>query len=417
VHVVPLDDLDAVRVLSASEQGTWSHERPVWSPDGRTICFNDQNDLWLVDADGGPPRRLETGGDADVQAAWSPGGRFLYFSSIRDGIRAIWRQSLAGGPATRVTMGPEEKRPSLSRDGRRLAYATHSQQTRLVLVDTSSGRREEFLQTPFVGLPAVAPDGSEMVFVSDRDRGVDLWRLAFPGGEPAREPQRLTELPGSVSWPTFSRDGRWIAFHRVVDGQRDIWTIPATGGASRQVTRHVAVDVSPRWSPDDSRLAFVSDRSGTDQVWAVSLRRGRRVGEARPLTDGALPVDCFAWSPDGRGLACVSPVDGVNEIWLMTIGQRETARRLTEGAGVVDLRWPPGRGLIVALALWGGSVATLRTVDPATGETAPLSPGTAAEPSRVIPDFDVSPDGRWLALVEVERRGDVWLLEASDGSF
>ncbi len=417
VHVAPLDDLTAVRVLSTSEHGVWSHERPSWSPDGKTICFHDQNHLWLVDAEGGAPRRLPTGGEADIHPAWSPDGRFLYFSSIRAGIHAIWRRPVGGGAATRVTMGPEDESPSVARDGQRLAYARHSEQRILVVIDTTSGRRVRFEQAPFTGLPAVAPDGSAVVFVSDRDNAVDLWRLPLGNDGPPGEPQRLTDLPGRVSWPAFSRDGRWIAYHRVIDGQRDIWTMPAGGGASQQVTEHVAMDVSPRWSPDGSQVAFISDRGGIEQVWAVTVRDGKRVGVARPLTDGSAPVNGFDWSPDGSELAYTTPVEGVDEIWLTTINPNEEARRLTTAAGVIDLRWLADGDRLVALALWGGSVASLRTVDPATGEVAPLPHGEAAAPYVEIPGFDMSPDGRWLALVEVERRGDVWLLEASGGSF
>ena len=62
-------------------------------------------------------------------------------------------------------------------------------------------------------------------------------------------------------------------------------------------------------------------------------------------------------------------------------------------------------------------VPSLRTVDPATGQATPLALEVAEGPTSEIADFDVSPGGRWLAVVEVDRRGDVWLLEASKGSF
>ncbi|MCG6927266.1 MAG: serine/threonine-protein kinase [Acidobacteria bacterium] len=417
VLVAPLDDLQTARVLSAREHGLWDHERPVWSPDGRTICYHAQNHLWLVDANGGTPRRLATGGEADVQPAWSPDGHFLYFSSIRNGIRAIWRQPVRGGVAERLTMGPEEKWPSVAGDGRRLAYATLSERRSLAVIDTTTAHRVEFEQTPFIGLPAVAPDGSAVVFVSDRDNAVDLWRLPLGDGGPVGEPRRLTDQPGRVSWPNFSVDGRWIAYYRVVDGQRDIWTVPAAGGASRQFTDDQALDVSPVWSPDGSELAFLSDRGGSEQIWVAAVREGQRTGEARPLTDSATSVHGFTWSPDGTEVAYVAPVEGVNEVWLQALDGEREARPLTTGAGALDLRWPHDGGGLVVQGLWGRSVPSLRTVDPATGQATPLALEVAEGPTSEIADFDVSPGGRWLAVVEVDRRGDVWLLEASKGSF
>ena len=417
ILVAPVADPDAARVLSTGDHGLWDHARPAWSPDGKTICYNDQNHLWLVDAGGGVPRRLATGGEADVHPAWSPDGRFLYFSSIRAGIHAIWRRPVGGGPATRVTMGPEDKSPIVARDGQRLVYTMLSEQRSLVVIDTTSGRRVRFEQTPFTGLPAVAPDGSAVVFVSDRDNTVDLWRLPLGEEGLAGEPRRLTDQPGRVSWPTLSVDGRWIAYYRVIHGQRDIWTVPAGGGASRQFTDHSAMDVSPVWSPDGSELAFLSDRGGTEQVWVAAVREGQRVGEARPLTESATPVHGLTWSPDGSQVAYVAPVEGVNEVWLQALDGETQARRLTTGAGALDPRWPDDGGGLVVQGLWGRSRPSLRTVDPVTGQTAPLPLEVATGPTWEVADFDVSPDGRWLAVIEVEQRGDVWLLEASKGSF
>ena len=177
------------------------------------------------------------------------------------------------------------------------------------------------------------------------------------------------------------------------------------------------MDVSPVWSPDGSELAFLSDRGGTEQVWVAAVREGQRVGEARPLTESATPVHGLTWSPDGSQVAYVAPVEGVNEVWLQALDGETEARRLTTGAGALDPRWPHDGGGLVGQGLWGRSVPSLRTVDPATGQAAPLPREVATGPTSEVADFDVSPDGRWLAVIEVEHRGDVWLLEASEGSF
>jgi Tol biopolymer transport system component len=417
IAVASLSDPQTARFLTAREHGLWDHEAPSWSPDGRTICYHDQNDLWLVDVEGGPPRRLASEGEADVHPSWSPDGRFLYISSIREGIRAIWRQPVRGGPAERVTMGPEQKWPSVARDGTKMAYATVLEETLLAVTDTRTGRRAVFEQAAFIGTPAVAPDGGSVVFVSDREGSVDLWQLGLEGGEVVGPPRRVTEERGKSSWPAFSPDGLWIAYYRVIDGQRDVWTVPAAGGASVAFTRSPAVDVSPVWSPDGSRLAFISDRSGVDAVWVAPVRDGKAAGEPRPLSGALNPVRGFAWSPDGTTLACVSPADGVDEIWLVpTEGPREP-RRLTRGADVLDLRWPPKDGRLIALARWGGSVYGLRTVDPRSGEVGLLAPAPGDGSLPEVSDFDISPDGRWLAVVERRTHGDVWLLEATSGHF
>src|SRR2546423_9590827 len=82
--------------------------------------------------------------------------------------------------------------------------------------------------------------------------------------------------------------------------------IPVDGGAAWSLPAGSYVDHAPSWSPDGSRLAFLSDRSGTEQVWVSGLD-----GEARQVTQFPLGVSGQpAWSPDGRHLAAVAVVAG-----------------------------------------------------------------------------------------------------------
>lgn len=82
---------------------------PRWSPDGRRIAFDSRfssagnPDIYLIDADGGQPRRLTTDPAEDVAPSWSRDGQFIYFGSTRSGRMEIWRISVSGGPATQIT--------------------------------------------------------------------------------------------------------------------------------------------------------------------------------------------------------------------------------------------------------------------------------------------------------------------------
>jgi Tol biopolymer transport system component len=417
IAVAPLDDPNDVRVLTTSEHGNLDHERPTWSPDGRTVCYQDFNKVWIVAAAGGTPRRLSEDEPVDIQPAWSPNGRFLYLSSIRRGIRAIWRRPLGRGESTRVTMGSGEQWPSLALDGRRLAYATVTHREALLVIDRSTGRRSRFQEARRMDSPTVAPDGSAVVFVSDRDGHANLWRL--PLGEAAlqREPQRVTGHSGRCSNPRLSPDGRWIAYVRKVDGNSDVWVVPATGGASRRFTTDPAKDAVPVWAPDGSQLAFISARDGSAQVWVAPVGDGARTGPSRTITQSPAPIDSFAWSPDGRQLAYVSRVEGIEEIWITAADGKGETRRLTEGATIDDVRWDGQSGRLLALGLWGERTQSLRTVDPESKALAPVPHGTTSGPFSEIQAFDTSADGRWLVLLEDDPTGDVWMLEASRGSF
>ncbi len=116
-----------------------------------------------------------------------------------------------------------------------------------------------------------------------------------------------------VGDPQLSPDGRRVAFTQVefdteMNGYRSaVWVAEADGSACRRVTWGSkakgggARERRPRWSPDGSRLAFLSDRSGEPQIWVLDLAAG---GEARQvLTRSALS---FSWSPDGRSFVAVA---------------------------------------------------------------------------------------------------------------
>jgi TolB protein len=265
--------------------------------------------------------------------------------------------------------------------------------------------------------PTVAPDGSAVVFVSNRDGHANLWRL--PLGETALqgEPQRVTGHSGRCSNPRFSPDGRSIAYVRNVDGNSDVWIVPATGGVSRRFTTDPASDAVPVWTPDGSQLAFISARDGSTQVWVAPVRDETRAGTPRSVTRSPAPIDSFAWSPDGQQLAYVSRVEGVEEVWLTGADGRGQTRRLTEGATVDDVRWDGQSGRLLALGLWGRRGQSLRAVDPETYALASVPHAAASGPFSEIQVFDISADGRWLVLLEDDPTGDVWVLEASRGSF
>ncbi len=129
-------------------------------------------------------------------------------------------------------------------------------------------------------------------------------------GRPMSMDDLLTAV--RVGDPQLSPDGRQVAFVRTTTdltvGKRnaDIWMVPADGSApARPLTRSEKADTTPRFSPDGRRLAFLSTRGGSSQVYLLDLGGG----EARKLTDVPSGVkEPLVWSPDGKKLAFAADV-------------------------------------------------------------------------------------------------------------
>ena len=418
IWVAPLGAPDQAQRLTTGDTGVWSHRRPAWSPDGRTIFFQDKRNLWLVPSGGGPARPLTAGDPVNANPVWSSNGRHIFFTSNRDGTESLWRQPVDGGAAVRVTHGAGPERwPSISRDGRRLAFTTGLETTWIALVDTQGGQVATVHGSRTAEFPTIAPDRSALVFESDLAGSSDLWAVPLRGNAPAGEPTRLTESQGSCAVPAYSPDGRWIAYLRVVEGQRDIWVVPALGGAPVNLTRHPAVDMEPAWSPDGREIAFVSNRDGWHEIWAAPFSNGQRVGEARRITDDNGNASYPSWSPDGREIAYVLATNTGNDVRITPAKGGGPSRAVTSAAQAFMIRWWWQRNLLAVSGYFGAVSPTIRLFTP-RGETAgqlAIPPPTALAPE--YPDFDLSGDGSLLALFQTSRQDEIWVLEVEKGTF
>ena len=127
-------------------------------------------------------------------------------------------------------------------------------------------------------------------------------RIQLPGVPPTVDQILSLKRAGS---PEISPDGRWVAYTvretNWDDNSYDqqIWLADVRTGATRQLTNSKKSSQSPAWSPDGSRLAFISDRSDKRQIYLINPA----AGEAEPLTSGDEGVGSFAWSPDGKTIA------------------------------------------------------------------------------------------------------------------
>ena len=114
----------------------------------------------------------------------------------------------------------------------------------------------------------------------------------------------------ALSEPSLSPDGKELVF--VAGG--DVWTVPAAGGAAQLLVSHAATESRPLWSPDGTRVAFVSTRTGNGDIYVLHLSTGRL--ERRTFDDGREQLD--SWSRDGQWLyfsTNAGDIAGMNDVW------------------------------------------------------------------------------------------------------
>ena len=128
---------------------------------------------------------------------------------------------------------------------------------------------------------------------------------------PAKHPLAFDDLIKlhRIAAPEVSPDGKWVAYGvstpdmEANRGVSNIWLVSTSGGDAIQLTQS-GKDSAPSWSPDGKTLAFLSGRDGTSQVYVISMEGG----EAKKLTTLSTGADLFKWSPDGKSIAFTSEV-------------------------------------------------------------------------------------------------------------
>ena len=297
---------------------------PSWSPDGTQLAFTTENvelypqnsagtsELWIVNLNTGETRRLYAG-DA-VLASWSPHNqRIAYTHRLGKPTQsAIWTMPVHGGtPKAAMSESATSWNPVWSPDGRYLYFSSDrrgSMNLWRVLMDEASGERRgepEAITTPapYLAHPSLSADGRHIAFTSALVTA-NIQRLTLDlSGAGKGEPNWVTS--GSLRWsnPTPSPDGKWIAIYSLVQPEGHLYLVHPDGTGMRQLTSDSAIDRLPRWSPDGEWLVCFSNRSGRLELWKIRPDGS----DLQQLTEGG--ASYLAWAPDGGRIATLSQSD------------------------------------------------------------------------------------------------------------
>jgi Tol biopolymer transport system component len=360
---------------------TPQHEAmPVWSADGREIAFSATRDggagTFAITLASDAERRLTTGGGAPswsadgrllVHAVQGGAGRLLHAGDVVTGsenvfpFRAAWTASgtfyyTADGGIRRRT--PGSSAPDTIAFSAELEVVRAQYERRVRDVDSRTPRR-------VLGIvaPQLSPDGGSVAFTALGD----VWLL-----RPGAAPHNLTRSASLDADPAWSPDGtRLVYASDRAGGVLNLWLHDVPTGEARQLTRLSNATVSPAWSPDGTRIAFLE----VDGAWrrAAVAVVDVTTGEVTRIQASSFGPGAPTWSPDGRWVAVAALVpystrfrEGTNQIRLIPAAGG-VARWLTLPDGGLDSRagagpvWSPAGG---SIAFVQGGLLRLLPVTP-----------------------------------------------------
>ncbi len=267
----------------------------AWSPDSRTLIYSMAGSLWRQDLGSTTAEQLTAGPGYDYQPDWSADGRWIVFTRYDDDAVELYLLDLRDGRTRQLTSGGAVNlEPRFSPDGKRLAFVSTSYKghfhiflgrfedgelsdvQQLTPESVSSLPRYYYSQVDHEISPVWSRDGSEILFISNRGHihGTGgFWRMkAQPGAEAHEIHYEETTWKAR---PDFSPDGKRMVYASYL-GQswHQLWVMPAAGGDAFPISYGDFDNVNPRWSPDGSKIAFISNRSGNTSLWTQTIPGG-----------------------------------------------------------------------------------------------------------------------------------------------
>jgi eukaryotic-like serine/threonine-protein kinase len=423
-----------VRIVPLTSLAGWEWD-PALSPDGRLLAFSADGggtnwDIYVQLIGAGTPLRLTTNPANDLSPAWSPDGRYIaFFRTAPGGEQAIFIVPALGGPERKLqTSRCWADRCSLdwSPDGKFLAFLdkTSADTTGIFLLSVETLERRRLTAPPEEHTddlrPTFSPDGRWVAFTRaawKTPRSVNVYVVPVAGGEARRVSLGDVWAVGELRGQTWTPDGRsivasWSPYAWA--SSASLWRIPVSGGVPEEVAVGGDNASAPSISRRGNRLAFVQSHSDTD-IWEIAISGSPPRGYSpRKLISTSRRDDTPQFSPDGSKIAFGSDRSGSAEVWICD-RDGANALQLTRLGGAAGCpRWSPDGRSIVFEASDG-----IYVVDVAGGRPRRL---THDDWSHLIPSW--SGDGRWIYFAsnrigegppEQRHQGQIWKMPADGG--
>ncbi len=250
----------------------------AWTSDGKYLVFssprNGQPELWkIATAQGSRPIRLGSTDDEVTDIAISRSGNHLVFAHQIDD-QNIWRAPLNDqhgiGPTTFIASTRRDTQARYSPNGERIAFESNrsgNEEVWICNADSSNLVQLTHFGNAWAGAPKWSPNGKEIAFAANAAGNWDIYIVSSGGGKP----RQLTSDGADQSWPSWSRDGKWIYYYSNRGKQVAIRKMPVAGGTEVQVTNNGGA-----WSEesfDGKALFYFNEQS----LWTMPVAGGTPV--------------------------------------------------------------------------------------------------------------------------------------------
>jgi Tol biopolymer transport system component/DNA-binding winged helix-turn-helix (wHTH) protein len=395
---------------------------PVFSPDGEKIAFRVENDaghapgIYVSELASGKLSQLTTDG-RDGNPAWSPDSAALAFVRIGQEGRAIYRVDAKGGDAHRLAaLNGRFSQSDLdwSPDGKYIAFSGISSSGGSQLYAFSPANPDLHTLTDPIGKdqdwgPAFSPDGKKIAFVRRREANLaeNIFVAPIEGGAA----QQLTFGTANIeSPPAWTSDGKWIVYSTTQTGEARLWKVSSTGGPA-EILPGVSAQSSHPSIPRavGTPLAYQSVL-GDSTIWRLNVSQAAGSDSGLVVISAAGSNEGPRLSPNGRKLAFMSNRGGSMEIWISD-PDGSYPLKLTNLDGCGSPQWSPDSKSIAFDSIHSGRPG-IYVVSLEGGEPRALAEGGFFQ--NVVPSW--SHDGRWIYFAS-DRAGqdNIWKVRPTGG--
>lgn len=292
------------------------------SSDEQNVAYatveGETSSLWATNVTGETPKQILNSATQIKNIAWHPDNKRLFYSALTNGAFQIFVTDIYAAPQRQLSFSELDSFVlDVSSDGTKILYGSAKEESDVWGVNLADSK--EFIVASDINSelwPDVSPDGKTLAYQSIKNlsqgnklfSGSILTKALGTNGQPV-------ELVINGYLPQWSPDGKTIAFVRVTGDKHQIETINTLGGGQKLLTAQGIASVNNTvlpynrmqtsdfsWSPDGSKVAYISDRSGHRNIWCVNADGSNDVQLTENI-DSNLIFRCPLWSTDGKKIA------------------------------------------------------------------------------------------------------------------